>query len=349
MRFPNGVDCRTGAIRQDRWRDLATVVMGKDKISLVVLLFLSSLLLPNKMFAGSLVIDKKRGVNSPSQADEQFQEAEYTRNITLNGLKRSYTVYIPKALPKGPVPVILAFHPLLGTSKDFAKTTNLSEQAGRLGFVVVFPQGYGRSWNAGDCCGRAQKQGVDDVAFIRELLDDLASVVNVDSRRVFATGFSNGAKMAYRLACELSQRIAAIATVGAAISMSDFTCNPKRPVPVLHFHGLEDEHAPFKGGPSKEQPSAVQQSVPGTIRLWLQRNSCANDTRLTYKKGAATCVTYLNCQKQAEVILCTIEGMGHVWPGYTPPRWMERWLGPGTHDISATDFIVNFFRAHPMP
>ena len=102
------------------------------------------------------------------------------------------------------------------------------------------------TWNGGNCCGYAQWNKVDDVGFTRALLDDLAKVVNVDAKRVFATGISNGGIMCYRLASELSDRIAAIAPVAG--TMGTKTCNPKRPVSVMHFHGTDDKFLPFKGG-----------------------------------------------------------------------------------------------------
>jgi polyhydroxybutyrate depolymerase len=244
--------------------------------------------------------------------------------------------------------VILAFHGGLSTPKLFAGVTNLHERAGRVGFIVVYPEGYRRSWNAGDCCGQAKEQDIDDVAFVRAILEDLASVVNVDPPRVFATGSSNGAMLSYRLACELSDRIAAIAASAGPMALPDSACNPTRPVPVLHFHGLADEYAPFNGGPSKYEPAGVRRSVPGTIAFWVRRNGCTDETD-SYTQGSATCITHPNCRDAAEVELCTIEGMGHQWPG-SPPRgwWLERKLGPGTHDISATDKIVEFFVEHAM-
>ena len=192
------------------------------------------------------------GVHHVKAACQRGQQAgEQLRHLTVNGLRRSYLLHMPSSLDPGtPAAVILAFHPGFATAQGFAENTGLSARAGRAGFVVVYPQGYERSWNAGDCCGPALRQGIDDVAFVRGILVDLVSAINVDPQRIFATGFSNGAKMAYRLACELSEHIAAIAAVGAATSMSDSACRPTRPLPVLHFHSLADRFAPFQGGPA---------------------------------------------------------------------------------------------------
>jgi polyhydroxybutyrate depolymerase len=289
------------------------------------------------------------GVHHVTAAPQRRQQAgEHLRHLTVNGLRRFYLLHMPSNLDLvTPAAVILAFHPGFATAQGFAENTRLSTRAGHAGFVVVYPQGYGRSWNAGDCCGPALRQGIDDVTFVRAVLADLVSVVKVDPHRIFATGFSNGAKMAYRLACELSERIVAIAPVGAATSMSDSACRPMRHLPVLHFHGLADRFAPFQGGPSSHPPAGEQRSIPETIRFWLRQNGCTAATRVTYRRGAAMCTAHPNCHEDAQIILCTIERMGHQWPGGRVV--FPRIFGPGTTDISATEMIVEFFLSHPMP
>lgn len=283
-----------------------------------------------------------------SQENQPLRAGEYTRRLTVGELERTYLLHIPPGLnPAIPAPVILAFHPGFGTAEGFASKTGLSEQAARFGFVVVYPQGYQRSWNAGDCCGPAQRDHIDDLAFTQAILDDLASVVNIDPQRVFATGFSNGGKMAYRLACEFPSQIKAIAVAGAAISIPDLACRPTNPVPVLHFHGLADRFAPFRGGLSQQEPAGVQRSIPETIALWVARDSCTETTRVTYQQDAATCITHPNCTRDSRVTLCTIEGMGHQWPGGEPV--FPFIFGPGTTDISATDMAIDFFRAYSVP
>jgi polyhydroxybutyrate depolymerase len=247
--------------------------------------------------------------------------------------------------PAAAAPVILGFHGGFGSPQDFAHLSDLPARAGRTGFVVVLPEGYRRSWNAGDCCGPAQRRRVDDVAFVKALLNDLASVVNVDPRRVFAIGFSNGGKFSYHLACELSDRIAAIAPVACSIGAS--TCKPTRPVPVLHFHGTIDQFAPFKGGIGAYRRTGMHTAVLVGIETFVNQNGCTQENRVTFKRRGAMCLTYSICRDGAEVTLCTIEGMGHQWPG--GKEILPRLLGPGTDDISATDMLLTFFQRHPMP
>jgi polyhydroxybutyrate depolymerase len=162
--------------------------------------------------------------------------------------------------------------------------------------------------------------------------------------------------MAYRLACELSHQIAAVAVNAASMDLK--TCRPGRPVPVLQFHGTADTFAPYNGGRNIIGREGI--GAPQTIKRWLDLNGCVGQPEVTYAKGNATCVTHSSCNQDADVVLCTIQGMGHQWPGFTVqvtaeqaksrglPPWYAR-LGPGTDDLDATDMLLQFFQGHPMP
>jgi polyhydroxybutyrate depolymerase len=230
----------------------------------------------------------------------------------------------------------------------------MSEKADQAGFIAVYPSGSGRlpralTWNGGNCCGYAMVNNIDDVAFIRKLLDDLASVVNVDARRVFATGISNGGILAYRLASELSDRIAAIAPVGGP--MGTETCHPKRPVSVMHFHGTDDEFAPYKGGKGKGISGTNFYSVEHSIQAWIKVNGCQPEPEvieLPDKANDGTTITqktYKDGKIGAEVILVTIHGGGHTWPGQQP---RIEFLGKSTKNASANDLMWSFFQWHPL-
>lgn len=220
--------------------------------------------------------------------------------------------------------------------------TGLSERAGRHGFIVAYPEGYKNTWNAGDCCGPARDEGIDDVAFTEAILEDLGSAVWLDQSRVFATGFSNGGKMAYRLACELSDRIAAIGVVATSIGVTD--CRPRRPVPVLHIHGMGDRFAPFSGGRGLTWSSVDHVSVPSTIALWVQWNRCTGEIKIRCEGERVTRFSYPSHHEGAQMVLYLIQGMGHQWPG---GKALEPGLlGPGSDDLSATDKVIEFFLAH---
>ena len=166
--------------------------------------------------------------------DASLRAGDHTRTLDQGGLERSYLVHVPPQYdPATPMPVVLAFHGGGANAGTMVTFGGLNEKADQAGFIVVYPEGTGRlermrTFNAGNCCGHAASQQIDDVAFTRQILDDLEDIANVDRRRIFATGMSNGAMMAYRLASELSDRIAAIAPVGGPMGTKD--CHPGRAV-----------------------------------------------------------------------------------------------------------------------
>jgi polyhydroxybutyrate depolymerase len=254
------------------------------------------------------------------------------------------------------MPLVLVLHGGGSNAEAMVRFCGMNQKADQAGFLVAYPRGTGRlpralTFNGGNCCGYAQRQEIDDVAMVRALLDDLQKAAAVDPRRIFATGMSNGGIMAYRLASELADRIAAIAPVAGPMGTEN--CQPSRPVPVMHFHGTEDAFAPFKGGRGSRSLTQTNfYSVEHSIRCWVEANGCpkvpveseipnkANDgmkiTRQVFGPGKAG----------AEVVLISIEGGGHTWPGQEP---QVSFLGPTTMGISANDLMWEFFQRHPMP
>jgi len=282
---------------------------------------------------------------------------DHTRSLSVDGRARSYLVHVPPQYRSDqPVPVVLAFHGGGSNAEQMVRFCGLNEKADQEGFVVVYPNGTGRNeriltWNGGNCCAYAMRNAVDDVGFVRALLDDLGKVLAVDRKRVFATGMSNGAIMAYRLASELSDRIAAIAPVAGP--MGTARCHPKRPVPVIHFHGTGDQYAPFHGGQgSKSISPTFFYSVEHSIRAWVQANGCPETpvvTELPDKADDGMRVrrkTYGPGKQGSEVVLVEIDNGGHTWPGREP---LLARLGPSTKDICANDLMWEFFTRHPMP
>lgn len=280
---------------------------------------------------------------------------DHTRTIEVDKRSRTYLVHVPpKYDSKKPSPVVLAFHGGGSNAEQMVKFCGLNETADKHGFVVVYPSGTGRlekllTFNGGNCCGYAMTNKVDDVGFTKVLLDDLAKVVNVDPKRVYATGMSNGAIMSYLLASELSDRIAAIAPVGGP--MGTETCNPKRPVSVIHFHGKDDEFAPFKGGKGKGVSGTDFYSVEHSIKACIKANGCKDEPKTVEIPDKAndgtkaTITTYGGGKEGAEVVLVAIDGMGHTWPGQQPA---VKFLGKSTRNVSANEMMWAFFDKHPM-
>ncbi|MEI8227710.1 MAG: PHB depolymerase family esterase [Planctomycetota bacterium] len=280
---------------------------------------------------------------------------DYSRTVQVDGSERSYLVHVPpQYVADSPTPVVLAFHGGGANAHNMVGFSGLNHKADQSGFIAVYPEGTGRlermlTFNAGNCCGQASARNVDDVAFVRHVLDDLEGVANVDRRRVFATGMSNGAMMAYRLASEMSDRIAAIAPVSGPMGTKD--CRPGRAVPVMHFHGDADEFAPFSGGKGRGPTGTDFYSVDHSINAWVDANECKKNPRTTQlpdrEKDGTTVkqVRYEFGKEGAEVVLVVIEGGGHTWPGNEPRM---RSLGVSTRDISANDMMWEFFQQHPM-
>jgi len=291
---------------------------------------------------------------------------------------RPYDIHLPGNYgPARPMPVVLAIHGGGGHSRAAARTTCpggdiesrgcLHAMAGREGVAVVYPNGTGsrllsnlRTWNAGggtngwQCVsGRACKDGVDDIAYFRALLEDLARWVAVDRRRVYATGLSNGGAMSHRLACQMADRIAAIAALGGANQYSTTsTCAPPRPVPVLQIHGTADPCWRYEGGTAAcaQRDDTAKIAVEESMRTWAAINGCASAEAarpLASEPAMRTvAVRWAGCRAETELI--RMEGGGHVWPG----GWAyfgERIIGPMAAGWSANRVILDFFRQNPMP
>lgn len=275
------------------------------------------------------------------------------QTLQHDGLERRYLLFRPNRAGGQSLPLVLAFHGGGSNAEELVTQSGLVEAAEREGFVVVFPQGSGRSeanftWNAGVCCGYAARYEVDDVGFARELIESLVQSGLVERRQVFATGFSNGAMLCYRLAGELADRLVAIAAVGGPISHMNYL--PSRPVPVLHFHGTADEYAPYLGGPGSIPLAKVNfASVPETIETWRQINGCPRDPLLTEipdraRDGTtATRYVYGPGRDGSEVVLYQIHSGGHTWPGQPSP-WPK--LGPVTMNVDANRVMWEFFMRH---
>jgi polyhydroxybutyrate depolymerase len=288
-------------------------------------------------------------------AADPIGPGDHTRTLTVGELERSYLVHIPpKYEPDKPTPVVLIYHGGGSNAGGMVRFSGMNQKSDEAGFIAVYPSGTGRfarvlTFNGGNCCGYAMQQNVDDVEFTRKLLDDLATVVNVDQKRVFATGMSNGGIIAYRMASDLSDRIAAIAPVGGP--MGTETCNPKRPVPVIHFHGSDDENAPFKGGRGKGVSGTDFYSVEHSINAWIKANGCNEEPVVTKQQprvnDGTTIIrkTYSGGNDGSEVVLIEIVGGGHTWPG-GPSK--VRFLGKTTMNISANDAMWEFFQKHPL-
>jgi len=280
------------------------------------------------------------------------------RSLRIGEETRTYLAHVPKKYdPKRPTPVVLVLHGAFANAEITVRFTGMNAKADEAGFIAVYPNGTGFAnmllfWNSGPTRAPTARVAPDDVAFIGKVLDDLATVANVDPKRVYACGMSNGGMMCYRLAAEMPERIAAIAPVSGTMVIDKAA--PNRPVPVMHFHGLAD--AIVRYGGSATDPSRTRlidyKSVDETMKIWAKIDGCAEkpkEERLPDTAHDGTSVTkktFGGGKDGAEVVLFAIDGGGHTWPGHNP---VVQFLGKSTKNIDADDLIWDFFKRHPMP
>lgn len=264
------------------------------------------------------------------------------RSINVGGMQRNYIVHLPDFLGNQESwPVLVGFHPGVASAKDFERISNLHRAPGANRFVVVYPDGFRRSWNVEECCGAAMQQRIDDLGFYRAMMADLKNFANVRPR-AYLTGFSNGAKMTYYVMCKLPDMVAAVAPVGGSITLNN-SCRTSHPIPMLHIHGEYDEYAPLNGGMSERQKAGMQPSIPENVKYFASRNSCGQKTVSTLVADVR-CQNWTSCSNGADVSLCVVPKLGHLWPGGSLGLLgAAMGLGPARSDIPASTAIVNFF------
>ncbi|HNP58395.1 MAG TPA: PHB depolymerase family esterase [Gordonia sp. (in: high G+C Gram-positive bacteria)] len=232
---------------------------------------------------------------------------------------RSYELFQPSGLADAPLVVVL--HGGFGSGRQAQRAYGWDAKARAGGFVVAFPNGVGNSWNAGNCCGRASQQGVDDVAFLRAVVDDATRKAPVDHRRVFVAGMSNGAMMALRMACQTSVFRGAASVAGTLVTSCD------QPASVLQIHGTADRNVPYDGGRGSGFARVDGEAIPAIDARFRRLDACPAPA--VSRSGKVT-TSRADCPSGRKVELITVERMGHQWP---------------SSPINATDAIWRYFSA----
>ena len=265
--------------------------------------------------------------------------------MVSSGEQREYLLYVPGSYHRSkPTPLVISLHGagLWGAAqRDISQWNRVAD---REGLIVVYPSGVAgagpRIWRA-DGGPRLQA----DVRFISELIDTLKAAYNIDPTMIFANGLSNGGGMAFVLSCTLSDRIAAVGTVGAAQLLPFGWCTDRRPVPMINFHGTADGAAPYHGGASWVTPDPFP-DVQAWTKRWARRNRCALNPIDSAVAADVIRRAYTSCAGDAAVVLYTTRGGGHTWPGGGPlPEWF---VGPTSQSIDASSLMWAFFQAHPL-
>lgn len=272
-------------------------------------------------------------------------------SLVCGGYTRTYNVHLPPQYnASGKFPVILAFHGGMGTAKGMARVSRLNRLANERGVIVVYPQGMNNHWQDGR--NLAMKDSVDDVAFISKLLNKLFQDYSIDKSRVYATGISNGGFFAQRLACEMPDKFAAVASV-AASRLVGMKYSPKRPIPIMFMLGTEDPLVPWAGGTIKGTTKDKENVYSGeqTLAYWLKTNHCSTvpNKFIDLKPDDGThfvANSYKPMRGTSEVIFCKIEGGGHCWPGGV--QYLPKFFVGTTSAVKGNEIIYDFFSQHHL-
>lgn len=257
--------------------------------------------------------------------------------LNFGGMERSYRLYVPSAYRQGkPAPLVVAMHGGLGTGEIFASQSGFDAVAERHGVLALYPDGYKRGWNAGTCCGPPMKENVDDVGFIRAAVNAVKQQYSVDPSRIYGTGFSNGAMLAYRISCEAPDLFAAIAPVSGGLMTTH--CATKQKVSVLHIGGVLDKNIPWAGG---TYDGTYRRSAKELVTLISDRGGCGTEEKVAESGQDFECRTLSSCPKGTQVSWCRLDAVGHQWAGgKTYMRWI---LGPNDDRFQTSERIWTFF------
>jgi polyhydroxybutyrate depolymerase len=264
-----------------------------------------------------------------------------TGALMHDGLEREYRLYLPSAYDEeSSLSLVFNLHGFTSNAQQQEFYSAMNDTAEEQGFIVCYPEGVSNAWNVGWTFGST----ADDVGFLSAMIDELIENYNVDPMRVYSCGMSNGGFMSYRLACELNDRIAAVASVtGSIVPEYKPDCNPEKSVPIMEIHGTADDVVPYNGSADISLP------VDEVVAFWVDNNECNTDPMVSdipdnspSDGSTAQRFDYNMCKDEKDVVLIKIENGGHTWPG-APVN-----IGSTNQDFSASDAIWEFFDRHSL-
>jgi polyhydroxybutyrate depolymerase len=329
-------------------------------------------------------------VQNPDAQNKNAQAQDAQEKIDVADVSRNYTVHLPKGYDQQQhYPVVILLHGRNQNADNMARLTHFNQLADKDGIIAVYPNATRGQWNigvrpeqpllsprrgsgrrggwgggGGGYPGGGQSGGpdseesrnrpepADDVAFLNQMLDALALKYSVDAHRIYATGLGDGGFMALRAGCNMADRVAAIAPVGAAMPKT-MICLPSRAVPALFIHGTDDPIVPDSGGNYKPGQFHVL-SAEESVKTWSRFDHCAEkpaqDKLPPLQKGGkeTKTFTYSGCQENAQVVLYSVKGGGNTWPG--GEQYMsEKEIGKTSDAFNANDAIWNFLTTKRLP
>ncbi len=282
-------------------------------------------------------------------ASAQQQKNE---KITVDSMTRTFVTYIAQpANPGDKMPIIVSLHGRLGTGRGQMSFAEFRPIAVKEHFIIVCPDGIDHSWNDGRPTP-AQKRNINDVKFIGQLITYIVNTYNGDPKRVYVTGMSNGGFMSSRLACQLSDRIAAVAVVGASMD-KDAGYAPTKPMPIMYIQGTKDPLVPYGGGSVKSSAGGAIYGHEDVLKLWIAADGCETSpifSTIADSAGDGTSLTreeYINKSTGVKVIGYTVTNGGHTWPGGT--QYLPKFLvGVVSHNMNACQVIWDFFKQYSL-
>jgi polyhydroxybutyrate depolymerase len=321
---------------------------------------------------GPVSVTPARAADPPALAPKS---GTYQFSLTFDGLHRDYLLHVPPAAALGqPLPLVMNLHGATQNAQLEEVTSGMDTNADQNGYLVVYPNGtriskvltpdpvakqaqYG--WNAGQCCGLPMTKDINDVGFLLKVISDVDRHTPVNLRRVYFTGISDGGMMAYAMAAEASDHVAAISSVSGQVELP--TIHPSRPVPTMEFHSVNDPIAKWQGVPNKNP--RLRLSVMEGIDQWVKADGCNatphDGTSIVGAAGSvsagqtATEVTYGHCRHGTEVVLWRFTGSGHVWPGSpfntAPGTFILQGVGRGIILVNANEAMWQFFQRYELP
>lgn len=303
------------------------------------------------LITASLALFDSCGKKDDSAPEEKVYRVEGT--LTVDGRERTFLLNLPPAYYTGSgFSLVIAMHGGGGSATQFETSTRLTQKANAENFIVVYPEGVkstgplgARTWNAGTCCDFAVTNNINDVKFITQLIDKLVADYKVNPKKVYATGHSNGGMMSYRLACELSNKIAAIAPNASTMVVTQ-PCNPARAVPILHMHSILDEHVPYNGGTGNGISGVYAPPLDSVLNVWSSKNACATKAQVVVNNSSYKFTQWTNCSNNALIHYYLTKDGGHAWPGGLPGS-----LNGDTPSkaINANDLLWEFFKQYQLP
>jgi len=272
-------------------------------------------------------------------AAEPTKEEFLNGTFTFKGEEREYILYLPDVYSDdSSLPLVVFLHSYGWKGKIEMWNTDFNEVAEKHGFLIVYPNAL-PNWNSGTTS--FPTPDTDDVAFIKAVITEMHDLYHINLERVYATGYSNGGIMAYRLACEAGDQIAAIASVCGAMAESVFeNCKPNRAISILEIHGTRDTYIPLTGKPGLK-------SIEEGIDFWVTANAC--ESTETQKmadiepedESVIEKTSFTNCADGSSVVFMKVENGGHTWPGEDDSTY-----GLVNRDIDASEEIWKFFSEH---